>query len=425
MRTRSLGSAAVLAAALTAAQAVAQVYATPLPPGPGSVTLPLPGGPMVAPVLLPVGAPTAPPVAVYQYPGSVQAEPSAISGWGVSGGCANGSCGPRWYGSADFLYAAAQGTSLPPLVTVAPAGAVVPPAGRLFTPAPVLFGGEGREGNSFRPGFKLNFGYLWGDGSNGIDAGFFFLGGLSERFIGLTTPAGQLARPFIDAAPAGGGPAPVQSALRVDGLTASLDTFTAGADVNWRHNWLRDCNNRIDLLLGYRYAHLGDSVDVWSATTVAPGASLLTHDSVRTRNNFHGPQVGFDGKFMMNARFTLGLTAKLAMGATVADANSDGVSTATGIVGPVGPGLLVQPTNTVADRTSYFAVIPEAGLRVGYQVIDGLNVGFGYSFLYWSQVRRAGDQLDLTANGAGRPIFPSRTGDYWVQGWTAGLEWKY
>jgi hypothetical protein len=390
---------------------------------------------MVAPVLLPVGAPTAAPVAVYQYPGSVQAEPSALSGWSVSGGgCADGSCGPKWYGSADFLYAAAQGTSLPPRVTVAPAGAAVPPAGSLFTPAPVLFGGEGRLGTSFRPGFKLNFGRLWGDGSNGVDAGFFFLGGLSDRFVGLSNAGGQLARPFIDAPVLGGGP--VQSALRVDGITASLDTFTAGADVNWRRNLTRDCNNRIDFLAGYRYAHLGDAVDVWATRQTfvpvrdpgtgdviqLPAGDLLTHDSVRTRNNFHGPQVGFDGRFMLNARFTLGLVAKLAMGATVADANTDGITT-----GPafVGPGLLAQPTNTVAVRDTYFAVIPEAGVRVGYQIIDGLNFGVGYSFLYWSKVRRAGDQLDLTATGAGRPAFPSRTGDYYLQGWTAGLEWKF
>lgn len=422
MRTRSPRLVATLAAAaLSAAPAAAQVYATPLPPGPGSVALPLPGGPLAAPVLLPVGAPTAAPVAIYNYPSPLTAaQPSAISGWAATG-CESGACGPRFYGSADFLYAAAQGTSLPPLVTVAPAGAVVPPAGSLYTPAPILFGGQHREGTAFRPGFKLNFGYLFGEGRNGVDAGFFFLGGLSEAFIGLTTPVATLARPFIDA----GSGVPLQSALRVDGLTASLDTFTAGGDVNWRHNLTRDCNNRIDLLVGFRYLHLGDSADVWSTVNVAPGAAVLTHDSFRTQNNFYGPQVGVDGRFQMNARFTLGLLAKLGMGASVASANTEGVSTATGIVGPVGPGLLVQPTNTVAVRDSYFAVVPEAGVRLGYQITDGLNFGVGYNFVYWSKVRRAGDQIDLTANGAGRPVFPNRTGDYWVQGWTAGLEWKY
>ena len=52
------------------APAVAQfgepIFATPLPPGPGTVPF-IPNGKLVAPVLLPVGAPIAAPVAIYHY----------------------------------------------------------------------------------------------------------------------------------------------------------------------------------------------------------------------------------------------------------------------------------------------------------------------------------------------------------------------
>jgi hypothetical protein len=86
----------------------------------------------------------------------------------------------------------------------------------------------------------------------------------------------------------------------------------------------------------------------------------------------------------------------------------------------------VRPSNGVADSTSYFAVVPQAGLRLGYNLTDCLRLNAGYTFLYWSQVRRASEQIDLTVNpAAGRPAFRNDTSDVWVQGWTLGAELRY
>ena len=151
----------------------------------------------------------------------------------------------------------------------------------------------------------------------------------------------------------------------------------------------------------------------------------MSHDSVRTRNHFHGPQVGLVTGCKLASGLTLELTTKLAMGVTVSEANAVG-TTQVAAAPVLGSGLLVMPSNTVADSTSYFAVVPEAGLRVGYCLTDCLKVSTGYTFLYWSQVRRASEQIDLTIDpAAGRPAFRDDTSDVWLQGWTVGVELRY
>src|SRR5262249_15174735 len=54
-------------------------------------------------------------------------------------------------------------------------------------------------------------------------------------------------------------------------------------------------------------------------------------------------------------------------------------------------GLLAQPTNSGHFSRDQFAVVPEVGINVGYQVTEHLRAFVGYSFLYWSNVARPGD----------------------------------
>lgn len=431
-RSLSRLSVGLFATLAWSAPAVAQfgepIFATPLPPGPGTVPF-IPNGRMVAPVLLPVGAPTAAPVAIYHYGPSAGVRPGAVD-CGQVVPCEDGTTHRgRFWASADFLYGATQGVWIPPLVTVAAPGSPFPTAGALGTPSPILFGGR-RDLNSTRPGMQFRAGYWFDDAqTRGVDAGLIFLGGLSERFVGSSGLGGVvLARPVVGPAGLSAG-FPVAGAFP-GGITASVDTRVIGGDVNYRRA-LRcgDCC-RVDLLLGYRYLHLGDTVDVWTATgaSLVPGSGptpVLLHDSVRTRNHFHGPQVGFVTGCRLASGLTLELTTKLAMGVTVSEANAVGTTQLPGA--PVlGSGLLVMPSNAVADSTSYFAVVPEAGLRVGYCVTDCLKVTAGYTFLYWSQVRRASEQIDLTIDpAAGRPAFRDDTSDVWLQGWTVGVELRY
>ena len=58
-------------------------------------------------------------------------------------------------------------------------------------------------------------------------------------------------------------------------------------------------------------------------------------------------------------------------------------------------------------------------MRLGYHPTDHLRLSLGYNFLYWSRVRRAPDEYNLS------PVLSNRTTDFWAQGFNVGLEVRY
>jgi hypothetical protein len=81
-------------------------------------------------------------------------------------------------------------------------------------------------------------------------------------------------------------------------------------------------------------------------------------------------------------------------------------------------------------------VVPEFGVNIGYSVTDWMRLTVGYNFLYWSNVSRPGSQVDTNVNlnnvfGSGQaspPLVPrylNNTSDFWAQGLTLGLEFRY
>lgn len=414
----------------------APVFAAPIHPGPGTVPLPTNAGPLVAPVLLPVGSPTAAPVTVYSSPAPTPNLPTPTIE--AAEPCAT-PCQPgRFWTASDFFYGATQGTYLPPLVTSAPAGSP-PLAGGLGSPTTTVLLGGRREGDSTRPGARFRLGY-WFDAAqtSGFDAGFYYLGDLNESFTGGTAPGGVvLAQPLVNGLTGANFGLGIGS-VAPGTVAASFGTHTVGADVNYRRGLVRTDARRVDLLVGYRYAHLGDDVEVATAAAVAaagagPGAlpipaSVLTIDSFRTRNNFHGPQVGVAASHKLGGGFAIDLLAKVAFGVTVTDADvSGGTATFVGGVQTAGVpvGVLAGAANSGSYSSTDFAVLPEAGVKVGYEVTDHFRVTFGYSLLYWSRVRRAPEQIDLTVLSPGHPGYRNQSTDVWVQGVTGGFEWRY
>ncbi len=401
--------AGLFAAVLGATPAVAQTYATPLPPGPGCVILPIPAGPMVAPVLMPVGAPRAAPVAVYQYSGCTPAATTCLP---------TASYGPRLTVTGEFLLWFTQAGSLPPLATAVAPGLAVPPGGSLGrTDTDILFGG--RADTAARPGGRLGLAYALSD-TSAVETRFVFLGDSDDHLDGGSVPGGvTVARPVnLNGQP---------SAVPVHFLSAVAATRLLGWDIDYRCRLDSGGCSQFDLLAGFRYLHLGDRVEVFH-TADAPLAALgvagpgIVSDSVRSRNSFYGPQVGVAYRRPLRGSWSFDALLKVALGATVARADLDG-STTVGAAG-IQTGLLVGPANTRHDSTTFFGVVPEASLGFGYAVCDNLRLTTGYTFLYWSKVRRAADQIDLTT-GVGRPTFRDVTTDYWAQGVRLGAEWRF
>jgi hypothetical protein len=98
-------------------------------------------------------------------------------------------------------------------------------------------------------------------------------------------------------------------------------------------------------------------------------------------------------------------------------------------------GLLTQPSNIGVHEHDRFAVMPELGLLLSYDLTPCVQASFGYNFIYWSYVGRPGDQVDLDVNltqqppgpftGAARPAFDFRSTDFWAQGLSFGLKYTF
>ena len=100
-------------------------------------------------------------------------------------------------------------------------------------------------------------------------------------------------------------------------------------------------------------------------------------------------------------------------------------------------GLLALPSNIGRFSKDKVEVIPEFGARVGYQVTPRLQVFAGYTLLYWADVLRAGNEVDLVVNptllpgspvpptGAQRPMPLLNNTKFWAQGIDLGLQFNF
>jgi len=360
--------------------------------------------------------------------------------------------------SAEYLLWWTRGMSVPPLVTGGPAGSPRDRAGVLGDPNTRVLFGDSSLNDGIRSGFRVRFGG-WLDNCQtcGLEGSYFFLGDANDSYSADCTDSTVLARPFINVRPRTGavdGTAFQDSELVcypgvVDGsIAVNSGTSFQGFDVNARRNISCDCCNRIDALVGFRYLQLDDSLEIFEdltteagdplANTLPVGTRFQVYDSFRTRNEFYGGQVGLAGEHRRGGGFYVGWRVLVGLGTTHKEATIDGSTTITppgGASTTYAGGLLALPTNIGRYTKNDFAVVPEVGLNLGYQFSQNVRVFLGYSFLYWSNVTRAGDIVDLTVNssqlppnplvGPARPAFSWNDSDFWAQGVSFGAEFRY
>ena len=208
-------------------------------------------------------------------------------------------------------------------------------------------------------------------------------------------------------------------------------------DVVLRRPLYGDGFSQLDLIGGYRRCatggrSLGILIDRRNGWGTQGSVTHLT-DTFRTLNNFHGAQLGAVWTYR-ECDMWLDFVGKVALGNTHADVTIDGSTTVTDVAGNVvttAEGLLARSTNIGRFEDDEFAVVPEVGITLGYAMTCGLHATLGYRFIYWSDVLRSGDQIDLNVNvsdplvGATRPAVPFATTDFWAQGLNVGLECRY
>jgi hypothetical protein len=129
--------------------------------------------------------------------------------------------------------------------------------------------------------------------------------------------------------------------------------------------------------------------------------------------------------------------ANVAMGNTSSEALIHGATriTTPGAPESTQPGnKLALPSNMGRFRQDTFSIMPEVGVRWNCDFAPCWRASIGYTLVYWSQVARSGDQIDLDIDpnqfpvpavppgGGNFPEFQFVFDDFWIQGIGLRLE---
>jgi hypothetical protein len=387
-------------------------------------------------------------------------------------GCCMPSCSPpgRVWARGDYLMWWTKGSHLPPLVTTSPAGTPLDRAGVLGVPGTTVLFGNSTVANDGRSGFRGTVG-LWLDDCHdwGAEFDYFSLGDRDANYSATSDGNPILARPLYDVEAGQQGRELVAYPDQLSGTVTvgARDYFqSAGVDLTYRLCGCDSCCQcpqpcdpcgdgcsnaccaptlfccRTDLIFGYRYYNLSDSVAITEnlrITTRGPLQNTLFDilDGFRARNDFHGSELGLRTK-IYRGRWSLDLLAKCALGNNHQVVNIGGHTTITSPTGDVNNlegGVLAVRTNQGTYVSDEFTMIPQLGAELGYQLNCHWRVYVGYNILYWGSVMRSADQIDLNVDprnvpptqdpATHFPQFLDRTTSFWAHGLNVGTEVRF
>lgn len=409
--------------------------------------------------------------------GSVCGDPSCGIGSCTGHACrtCGTTCGPSgWFWvRPEYLLWWTSGMSVPPLVTTSQAGTSREDAGVLgLDSTSILYGGD-EILTMAQDGFRIRFGgWLAPNQTWGWEGDYLFLGTTTENFTASSDFSGSpiLARPFFNINPRVGGDGALDPPAREDSelvafpgviagtvtVDATTELQSAGARLIWNAccksygcNRCRNrCNlgtySRVDFLMGYRYMQLDDSLVIREeltslASTTADRAVFDIFDRFETKNEFHGVELGTQWQTGWR-RWSLELLTRLALGNVRQTVDINGGTTITPLAGTPESftgGLLALDSNIGSYTQDRFGMIPQLGATLGFQLTPRMRTTFGYTLLYWSNVARAGEQIDTDINpdqlpdplspivGPLRPEFVFRETSFWAQGMNFGVDYRW
>jgi hypothetical protein len=347
----------------------------------------------------------------------------------------------RFYGRAEYLYWWTKDSPQPtPLVS----------NGFLSDPdTQVLMGGKDVD-FGHHSGARFTLGY-WLSPSWALEASGFYLPKSTERrSIASSGAPGSLdlVVPFFDITRNSEAFSDVSSAGSFSGVASQEMTQRLwGAEGNAVMRLGNPGPLSLELLGGFRYLNLSEKFSfLTSSPDLPPGPTtvFLTEDVFDASNDFYGGQLGVRGRYQAG-RFMADASVKVALGVMRQHVDVSGGLTTNFFNPPTvqafAGGLFAQPSNIGSHRRDQFAVVPEAGLNVGFKVTDWMSIIAGYTFLYASHVVRPGNQVDRVINpsqspaislttpsplvGAPRPEFKFKTTDFWAHGLNMGLAFSF
>ncbi|HEX3313231.1 MAG TPA: BBP7 family outer membrane beta-barrel protein [Gemmataceae bacterium] len=235
-------------------------------------------------------------------------------------------------------------------------------------------------------------------------------------------------------------------------FSAESTTHLDGFEVNFVGFGLGPRALSMEFLAGFRYAHLGDDLDLNQSIhnqigmlafnrIVDAGANISVLDQYRTTNQFYGGQIGARGEWT-DGPFSVALSGKLGLGVdeqTLTVNGSTHLREANGATSDYAGGILANAANIGRYQANRFAMMPELGVTFGYWITPNVRLSLGYSALYWTDVLRAGNQIDRRVNPIYVPLDmsyapgaavvrqppPMLRSDFWAEGLLFGAEIRY
>jgi hypothetical protein len=278
------------------------------------------------------------------------------------------------------------------------------------------------------------------------------LGGLvlASRTVGidLTSPGTPvLARPFFNVSTQQQDSSLVTfPGLATGGVSVESGTRLYGADANMLFALNSSKDYPIRLLVGFRYLDLHDDltvaedVQVMASSPVFSSQQIIVRDNFACDNYFYGGNLGLSASYNLS-NLELRATAQCALGLCQEMVNVAGLTniSGNGSTQTFPAGLLAVSSNSGSHLRNVFAVVPEVDLDAGFEVTRHLVFTVGFSFLYWSEVARAGQQVDTNVNPdlvptsatygqsniPHQPALSIHDADFWVYGLHLGLELRF
>jgi hypothetical protein len=382
-----------------------------------------------------------------------------------SEGCPCGPPGCFWI-RGEYILWWTKGMNLPPLVTTSPSNTSAQNAGVLGQSGTQVLFGNGDILDESRSGARVRFG-KWCDHCHwiGIEGEYFLIAEESDGFALTSSGAPILARPFFNTQSNAQDseliafPGIVAGTVAAD-TTSELHSFSPRVRINLActsfcpHpadacSFGNGCGGagcqqsgeqRLDLLLGYRFYSLDESLsirEVLASTRNGVVSNFDLADAFDTENEFHGGEIGLVFE-RYRGPWSIELLGKVGLGNThevVQIRGSTSSSTSGTSFGDQG-GLLALESNMGRFSDDTFVAIPEVSATIGYLIAPSLRFLVGYTFFYWSDVVRPGDQIDLSVNpdlippplattGPRRPAFDFQETSFWAQGLSFGAEYRW
>jgi hypothetical protein len=366
---------------------------------------------------------------------------------------ANGADSQRFWVSSEYLLWWTKGVPVnTPLLTRAldPAD---PTSGALGTPnTGILLGRQSYDLSAHSGGRFTLGGWLDADHIVGLEGNYLFIAPQTiNRSFSSNASANSpiLAFPYRDAT--SGLQTSEQFTIPGNlggGANLQLSNRLQGAELNLPVRFFQTDTLKLMGLAGFRWVNFEENLDFDQgnyglAGSLSSGQVFTAQDTFHANNNFYGGQLGLRGEYRLG-NFSVEGTGKVALGSMYQVMDINGITNARfsdgfTLVNTTG-GSFAQGTNIGRHTTNVFCVVPEANLKLNYNFRRWLQFSVGYNFLYLSDVERPGTAIDHNINatqapfaggaagsltGVSVPAFSFSRSDFWAQGISFGLEFKF